>query len=219
MAEQQRPQQVRIRELEKFSLYAKASPDQQQQSRLAWSERDGNPRITVYTNLPNDTERYGIIYAAMNPEIFFASLQLLKNIAIGPNGSKMKVNCYTGARGDDGKPTGEKILLSDLLMGKDDNGIVWLSVVSGNRPKIKFEFKISDYHNIVKSDGTPLEAGECSSLIALSTIDRLIDIYTDICAGFRQPKASRVADARPSQSSTPKASSSNLSFDSLDDVM
>lgn len=185
MAEQDdRP---KIEELNKFSMFANLPGEGGKRPRLGWSVRDMNPRITVFTNSPADTVQYGIISAPMNPETFFVFLELLEKVALGPNDSKFKIECYTSTRQPDGTYA-DKTVQSELVFGKDPAGIVWLSVIAVNRPKVKFEFKIYDYHKIFNGDGTQMDESESSSLQALGVVKALKAIYAGLTGGLRQNK-------------------------------
>lgn len=179
---------IRNRVLDKYNMYATSTNlDFRQTPRLVWSEWRGNPRITVYTNNPKDTLNYGMINAPMNPETFFAFLNELEDMANGPNGVKGNLACYTRFKNPEGG-YGEKTLLSNLLFGKDDEGMIWLSVISGTRPKIKFEFTISDFHEFTFSDGRPVDKASSSKRQLLGLLKPIRDVYSVITTGFKEPK-------------------------------
>lgn len=178
----------KIQELEKFGLFTPAPGADFKRSRLAWCIRDGNPRITVYTNVPEDKTNYGIIPAPMNPETFGIFLDLWEQIVKSDVADRKKVQCFTAQRTADGKP-GEKILLSEVLFGRDNEGIVYIIVKAADdaRPKIKFDVKLSEYHKIFKGDGTPLTEKEGSTLQALAMINTLRSTYERLTGGLRAP--------------------------------
>lgn len=165
-------QQVRpqIQDLNKIMMFTETPGVQGKRSKLAWSVRDGNPRITIFTNDPKDQTNKGIIYSPMNPETFYAFTDLFEQTIKSQPNTKYKIDCLTSARDSSGNPKPEeKALLSEIWFGKDEAGLMWISLVSANRPKIKFVFRISDYHRIYK-DGTPLTESEASCLQATATI-------------------------------------------------
>ena len=73
----------------------------------------------------------------------------------------------------------EKFLDSELWFGKDDEGVAFISVISGERPKIKFEFNISDYHKIHRS-GNPITKAEASCLQALAVVRLYVEYLLSI---------------------------------------
>jgi hypothetical protein len=164
---QQRPQ---IHDLNKIMMFTETPGAPGKRSKLAWSVRDGAPRLTVFTNDPKDQVNKGIMYAPMNPETFYAFMDLFEQVTKSPSGTKYKIDCLTSSRDQAGNiKQDEKVLLSEIWFGKDDAGLIWLSCVAPNRPKIKFTFKVSDYHRIFK-DGNPLSESEASCLQAMATI-------------------------------------------------
>lgn len=186
MAEAQ-PQVFQFKELEKFQLFTETPGVAGKRSRLGYSSYRGNPRISVYTNVPNDTGK-GMINAAMNPETFLAFLDLFEQVAKGNAETKFKIECYTIQRAVEGQETSkEKILASELYFGRDSNGIIWISVTAPNRPRIKFDFKLSDFHKIFKEDGKPLSDTEGSSLQAMATITALRSVFLGHMSDLRPP--------------------------------
>jgi len=174
----------KINELHKFSMFTASPNAEGKRSRLAWCIRDGNPRISVYTNDPNDKVSYGIIPCPMNPETFLIFINLFEKVIKGENNNKYKIDCFTAYKDNEGKRQ-DPILLSELWFGKDENGIVWISALALNRPKIRFNFAISDFHRFYKADGNPLNESESSQMQAYAVITAIKDIYTSLFSGFR----------------------------------
>jgi len=177
----------KINELNKFNIFTECPGNPGKRSKLVWSIRDGAPRVTVYTNDPNDKVSYGIISAPMNPETFFIFLDSFEKIAKGSETNiKVKIDCFTSKRNPDGTSTNEKILLSELWFGKDEKGIIWISIVAQNRPKIRFDFTVSDWHKFYKPDGGQMSAHEASMLQAIATVNAIRNIYYQLVNDFKQ---------------------------------
>lgn len=221
MAEAPVVDKPKIHEINRFTMFTPAPGVEGKQSRLAWCVRDGNPRITVYTNIPSDaTNMYGILSANMNPETFFVFLDELEKIALGQSNVKRCINCYTTFRQENGAP-GEKKLMSKLLFGKDENGMMWLSIVSDNRPKIKFEIKFSDWHELLHEDGSSPPQSDLSVAQTIAICKAMRVIYAKLVSDFRQPRPFNSNNARPQNnraSSTSSPSNNSLDFASLDDI-
>jgi hypothetical protein len=166
----------KIYEIAKFNMFADSPGVEGRRARLVWGVRDGNPRITVFTNNPNSKGLEGIISAPMSPQVFIAFLTLFEDVIKGPNDIKRKMDNDTSRRDEDNKPV-DKSLLSEVFFGKDSNGIVWISVIAPSKPKIKFEFRLSDYHRFYKTDGTQFTESEASVLEAISVIQCLKALY------------------------------------------
>lgn len=213
-SEEVRPQ---IRELAKWDMYAKATESQQRSSRLAWSIRDGNPRITVFTNINEDPVGNKMIYAAFNPATFMIFLNLFNRLAKGEPGRSSYITCYTSFKPNGAANQGpaEKTLLSTVYFGKDELGIVYLKLVAANRPEIKFEYHLSDYHEIFKPDGEPLTQAEASQAQGTTTIETLIRIYEHLVAEFKPARTPQATDRAymPNSNNYANTKTSDVTFD------
>lgn len=203
MAEEERP---KVYDINNFQMFTPAPGVEGKFSRLVWGMLKGkninNPRLTVFTGVPSDgSKSYGMITAAMNMETLFILFKLLEKVILGDNNTKELVECYTKPWNKDG-PRGDKVLNSTIMVGKDKEGLVWISVVAESRPKIKFTFSVSDWHRILKSDGTSYSPSECSVLQALGTLEALKRIYENLSSGYREPSAFTKND-NPTKSSAP----------------
>ena len=148
-------------------------------SSLIWGLYSNNPRITVYTGDPEDSgERngYGRIQANLDGPVLFQFFELAKEIIAGPANKKAKVEnlnfTFFG-----GKRSESPVVISELWVGKDNEGIVWLSVTADNRPKIKFPINNNTFHNLYHGDGTPVTKDESSVLWAKGYITLLSNVY------------------------------------------
>lgn len=179
-----------FKELEKFQMFTDAPGTPGKRSRLVWSSFRGNPRITVFTGVQGDTGK-GVINAPMNPETFDIAMAKLIAMANDPKEDRMKVECFTTLKGSDGQRSQERVKLSDFIFGRDANGIMWLSVVAENRPKIKFEFHVSDFHKLYGKDGNQFTAADASSLQAIaaaSAVQKALAVHAQL---LKEPFAGR----------------------------
>lgn len=182
-------QEHQFKELDKFGMYTDAPGAEGRRSRLVFSSFRGNPRITVFTGIPNDSGK-GVINAPMNPETFLIFLNMLESVAKDSKEAKNKIACDTTVKTTDGETqqrNQQRMALSDVFFGKDAEGVMWVSVIAEGRPKIKFEFTVSDFHRIYKGDGTQISKGEASSLQALAMIDALRMIFITHASELRPP--------------------------------
>lgn len=144
-------------------------------SALIWGLYSNNPRITVYTGDPEDSgERngYGKLTANLDAPTFFVFLELVKK-AIGEQpGWKMKIE-NKGFTWFGGKRSDAPAVISELWVGKNADGRIWLSITMPNRPKIQFFFNAPDFHSLCNGDGTPLTGSEVSILYANAYIKNL----------------------------------------------
>jgi hypothetical protein len=212
MIETKPEQQHQFKELDKFTMYTNAPGVENRRSRLQWSSYRGNPRITVFTGVPTDTNK-GVISAAMNPETFFVFLELMKEVIESRGETRRKIDCDTNLKAADNTMTKERILSSSIVFGKDSAGVVWISLVAENRPKIKFDFKISDYHRIYQEDGTQFTEAQASCLQARAATTALKEIMAVHAAELRPPYVPG-ANAKGSYNNSPKPKR-NIEFDDL----
>jgi hypothetical protein len=206
------PVQYQFKELEKFQIFTETPGVPGKRSRLGYSSYRGNPRITVFTNVPNDSGK-GVINAPMNPETFLVFLDLLEQIARNPAEDKYKIDCWTIIKAPEGAERNtEKTLISELYFGRDKQGVIWMSVVAPNRPRIKFEYRISDFHKIFKGDGSPLNESESSTVQTLATIRALREVMMAHMGDIKPPYTPN------GDNSSRKAVTNKVSTANFDDV-
>jgi hypothetical protein len=139
---------------------------------LQWGLFSNNPRITVYTNVEADRDvNYGKISANMDTPAFFGFLNILaKAIAFVP-GTDGLTEYKTSIENKNfifpgGKRSEKPVVQSELFVGKDKEGVVWMGVMAKDRPKIKFNFQLSDFHMLKHGTGEYYSAGEASVVAA-----------------------------------------------------
>lgn len=209
------PQVYTFKELDKFQLYTPTPNTPGKNSAMRFSSYRGNPRISVFTNVAGDTGK-GIINAAMNPETFFIFLDLLEGIAKNKSPDKYKIDCSTLIRNNEtGERATERTLSAELYFGRDDHGIVWISVTAPDRPRIKFEFRVSNFHKIFKGDGTAINETEASSYQALAFVTAIRSVYSTHIGELRAPYAGGVAKTEGSSAPAKKPVVGSNSFDDV----
>lgn len=153
--------------LARFALYADCPTAQGKTSTLGWSVFEGNPRIEVRTNDPNDQDNnYGKITAAMAPMESGGLAVLIDQAIDAPNGWKRGIKNSNSYKPGSGERFETPQHVSDIVLGKDEEGVIWISVVEQGRPVIRFYFGPSKFHQFVNADGTPLSKAEVSILVA-----------------------------------------------------
>lgn len=177
----------------KLNLSAPTPGHQGKTASLIWGLYGGaNPRLTVYTNDPNDQDAktgYGKISANLDAPTFFAFLNYLDQACKleTPNDWKIKLEnknftFFNGKRSD--APS----LVSELIVGKDKDGVIWIAVFDKNkdRPKIKFQFGYNDFHRFVYPDGNPVPANEVSVAYAQGYITLLRGVVPNLLVDLYQ---------------------------------
>jgi uncharacterized membrane protein YgcG len=176
----------------KLNLSAPTPGQQGKYSSLIWGFHANNPRITVWTNVPEDqTEKNGNgkIAANMDTPVFFALMNLLYQAIDAPGEFRRKIEnknfIFPG-----GKRSEKPVVVSETHVGKDAEGCVYISVTARDRPKIKFVFGSSDFHQFFDgSTGEPLSKAECSVLFAKGYVRLLEGIVEGLAvANYEEPK-------------------------------
>lgn len=158
--------------LDNKKLHMSAKNQDGKYASLQWGLFANNPRITVYTNVESDRDtNYGKISANMDTPAFYAFLGLLQEaiqFVPGTNGREEfkasienKNFIFPG-----GKRSEKPVVQSELFVGKDKDGVVWMGVMAKDRPRIKFNFQLSDFHMLKHGTGETYSAAEASKVAA-----------------------------------------------------
>ena len=153
-------------ELDKLALYTKPASPEDKTAKLIWSVVFNNPRITVYTNKKeamNKDNDWGRIIARLDIMVAFSIIEALKAIGDKENGERVVIKnmnypIVNNTRSD------TAMHVNDIIVGKDKEGIVWLSVIQEGKPNIKFNIGLSDYHEFYHGDGSAYTPSEVSIL-------------------------------------------------------
>ena len=110
---------------------------------LSWSVRMGFPRITVHTegNTKNEdgTMNYDkIIIAPLDYVNLKYVLTLLKQVIDSEGETKYTVECYNSVFKDRVRMNEVKVQ-AKIILGKDQDGVIYLSAIEDNKTKIKFD--------------------------------------------------------------------------------
>lgn len=156
-------------------------------SNLRWGLGGGsNPRITVYTGDPNDSNQStnnGRIRAELDTVNVYSVILLIRSALKEEPGWKKNIKCsnfiYPG-----GKRSEKPVHLTDIWIGKDREGVIYISVVDAlkkDRPVIKFPI-IGDarWQGFVHGDSTPFTKAEASQLYAEAYALLLQDLYGNL---------------------------------------
>lgn len=156
----------------KLTLSAPCPTAKGKYSTLGFEFHNNNPAIVVRTNDPADMDpsrNYGRIMANMDTPAFFAFITNLKEAIAAPGEFKRKCENHNHDYVN-GRRSEEIVHISDLWVGKDKDGCVYLSVLSkkDDRAVIKFIFGPSDnrWHKYFHGDGQPFTKGDLSMLYA-----------------------------------------------------
>lgn len=166
----------------KLNLSCKCPADQSKWSSLIWGLYANNPRITVYTGDPSDqgeSKGYGKITANLDLPTFYAFLQAMYEVIDSEGEFKTKLENKNFIF-PQGKRSEKPVNVSDLWFGKDKDGIIWISVTARDRPKIKFTFGPTEFHNFVNGDGSQASPAKISKLYAKAYVKILENMMTNM---------------------------------------
>lgn len=181
---------------DKLKLHTPVSGQPGKKSSLTWGMYQNNPRIVVYTNCEASATRendYGKITAALDAIAFEGLMDLLELITTSPNDTRYKLEnsnfTFFGGRRSE-SPS----VVSEVWVGKDKEGVMWISVTAQGRPKIKFEFMFSDYHHFFTADGNSLPKPTASVMACKAYCKVLSGMYkTMLVTGYIDPGIAKAA--------------------------
>jgi hypothetical protein len=148
--------------------------------RLVFGFRDGNPRITVYTGQQGNDS---VISFPSDSPTMISILTYMKDIAKSAPGTKILVESLTLVY-ENNRPTKEKKVISTLYIGKSKEGLVYLSVISENKPKLIFTIKPSTYHTFKDGDKANIEDSKISELMTIGIADTMLNIIGQILVQY-----------------------------------
>lgn len=149
-------------------LHAEPVEGSQKRPNLRFNVIGNVPRISVRTNVPNDPQ-YGRIDFKTDLATFAAAMHYANQLATGADVPQERRFTYE----DDflaGKKLDKPMVLSTLMIGREaESGRIYIAIISSQqqRPRIRFFFGPSKYHNILNGDGTQITPKEMSEAYAI----------------------------------------------------
>lgn len=142
-----------------------------QKKRASWTVRyAGNKvRIVVWTGIENDVDG-GKMQVILEPEAWFGFMSLLEHVIHHGKAGEVFYMESLGL-GKEGWKKGP-VPRGDLYIGRDNQGVIFFSLVQPNRPKQMFPLKEDAFYNFKLKDGTPLSREMASNLVANSYLNR-----------------------------------------------
>lgn len=179
-----KPQKVKIGlDSPKLRISAPCPTAKGKYSTLSFGLWMNNPRLIVSTNDPAliASTRHGKIQAALDMPTMFCFIEMLKDAVKSKEAIKSKIETYGMSSNKDDK---SPVHLTDVWVGRDDSGSVFVSVISKQEgwPVIKFIFGPSDgrFQKFVHSNGTEYSKAEASNRYANSYISLLTNCFSHL---------------------------------------
>jgi len=149
-----------------------SAPNPQSKGKYASLQIDiwnNNPRVVVNTNDPNFASadrQFGRITGAMETPTYYMMLGFLDQAIVAENGWKANIQVLANPKGSSG-PGVEPVPSADIWIGKDAEGVVFISVVnklSEGWPVIKFPFGPPDrrFVKVFHANGSEYTKAELS---------------------------------------------------------
>ena len=186
--------------LNRLSLYSGEGRDA---PRLYWAIFDGNPRIVVRTQDPNDKDNnYGTIVAPMDPIIMSVLSDIIRQAADAEPGWRQKIT--NKSTWHNGQKLQEPTRINDIIVGKDSEGCVYIALHEDNRPNLRFLFGPSSFHYLIKNDGSPLSKAELSVLFAKGYANMVMQAvgtiigYSSYAGVYKEHEGEKNTSYRPS---------------------
>lgn len=174
--------QLNIVEFPTLTIFAPAPGVEGKLSRLVFGLVNDNPRLTVFTNVPDGSgqtdgkgrPRGAMIMVPMNRDDLHILLQAVQDTATKPDHGSYVFEYSTTKATEGGQR--EKFLAAKIAVGRDEDGVIYLAVKSEGKPSVKFSFELSPYAKI-NYNGKPVEKNLGSSLAAVAKVKRVHDAY------------------------------------------
>lgn len=177
----------------KLKLYGERIDGAKQSPSFSWYlTEDGNPRIDVYTGVEGDKDN-GRIRATMDIKVAMFVLELLRR-AIDNDGpcrfyvENSNYTWYQGQRSEQPK------VLSKTVVGKAEDGRVYITVIAKDRPTATFYFTSPYFHKTLEGDGSPMEKALESQLYAkgyAKIVEQLLATVSTATYKTPEPKGQR----------------------------
>lgn len=197
----------------KLTLSCKPAEGSTKPGNLRFTVVSNQPRIDVYTNVPNDKNN-GLIRAAMDAPTCYAMLDMMNGIINGPADNKVKINNLNHTWFD-GKRSDEAKLISITHIGKDKRGVVYIAVTAKDRPFLKFNFLPSQYHALLNGDGTDMDVADVSCHYARGMMTLWSQLIANVLnSHYVEPQQKDAPANKPQQN---RSNNSNTSNDWGDD--
>lgn len=197
--------------LNRLSLY---SGDGRDAPRLYWAIFDGNPRIVVRTQDPNDKDNnYGTIVAPMDPIIMSVLSDIIRQAADAEPGWRQKIT--NKSTWHNGQKLQEPTRINDIIVGKDSEGCVYIALHEDNRPNLRFLFGPSSFHYLIKNDGSPLSKAELSVLFAKGYANMVMQAvgtiigYSSYAGVYKEHEGEKNTSYRPNNNGNNYSNSGN----------
>ena len=169
-----------------LKLYAEKLPEGTGRPALSWYFQNNNPRIDVYTNMPNDPDN-GKIRADIGINVAYEILCELEDLSEATTDEEYNARWENHGRTwnrAENRSNKELSPKSNIVVGRDKKGRIYIALLSvgGDRPKIRFYFGENIYRKLY-INGQPASDAELSRRAVrgwMKSIEHLLPIIAAI---------------------------------------
>ena len=181
--------------------------------------------LEARTNIPEDKD-YGRIRVTFGPQDFFAFLELLSSACNAANDTFEQI-AYADYPWTQQGRSKEKKLVAKVNVGKDAEGVVYISIQSWDRsrPAVVFPLVHSDFYHFTHADGSQWDKASISKLYAKAFAKWLCEIFPQAFyaefnppaprnggGGWNNNRSNRGSQGGQPQAAAPKPAPSNDSW-------
>lgn len=169
-----------------LKLYAEKLPEGTGRPAFSWYFQNNNPRIDVYTNMPNDPDN-GKIRADIGINVAYEILCELEDLSEATTDEEYNARWENHGRTwnrAENRSNKELSPKSNIVVGRDKKGRIYIALLSvgGDRPKIRFYFGENIYRKLY-INGQPASDAELSRRAVrgwLKSIEHLLPVIAAI---------------------------------------
>lgn len=133
--------------------------------------------ITVKTQVPNDANN-GNIKAEIPMALMYSIRETINDMLALPGAQERIRGLYTDFLA--GKKMDQPVKYASLIIGKEDDGRIYLALVARNRPSIKFHIAPDDFFREVTKDGAEMNTTEYYAQYARGYMSMIFDVYGNL---------------------------------------
>lgn len=152
--------------------------------------KKNDPIITVRTNVAADANNdYGRLQAQVPVDMFYTFLEMIRQAALADGPFRWAYEHRDRKFIGQGKMTDGPVLHYRLVVGREENGVVYWSLILDKRPNIKFSFLANNKTTFKDGDGNEMPKNIESKILALGKVKIVEDLMSvEVRAQYKHPE-------------------------------
>lgn len=179
------------------------------QLRLTFACTNGYPNINMETDEEGEAVKengYLKLSARMNGTNFYAALSLIHKATTQAAGWREKIECFHTWK--NGVFSETPVHVCDFVVGSDNQGLVYITILQAGRVSTKFVFGPTEWHNYKDGEGNNISQKEINTICAVETARGLSAAMASAMAldavDFQNTRTGMVASTRNDKDETQK---------------